>query len=131
MMDIKKKRIIFTDRYVKNAFSYFDGPKIGLFNYENNVISRLSKIELNIYKKINPSDLSVYLNTSKKILFNRNNKRSKDVKENSMYLNKSIVESKNYIEYKSKKFLKINITNKNINELEFKIHSFLISNNYI
>ena len=131
MRDIKKKRIIFTDRYVKNAFSYFDGPKIGLFNYENNVISRLSKIELNIYKKINPSDLSVYLNTSKKILFNRNNKRSKDVKENSMYLNKSIVESKNYIEYKSKKFLKINITNKNINELEFKIHSFLISNNYI
>ena len=131
MRDIKKKRIIFTDRYVKNAFSYFDGPKIGLFNYENNVISRLSKIELNIYKKINPSDLSVYLNTSKKILFNRNNKRSKDFKENSIYLNKSIVESKNYIEYKSKKFLKINITNKNINELEFKIHSFLISNNYI
>ena len=131
MRDIKKKRIIFTDRYVKNAFSYFDGPKIGIFNYENNVINRLSKIELNIYKKINPSDLSVYLNTSKKILFNRNNKRSKDFKENSIYLNKSIVESKNYIEYKSKKFLKININNKNINELEFKIHSFLISNNYI
>ena len=132
---IKKRyeegKIIFIDRYVKDTPSFFDGPKIELIFCRSKIIQFFSIIEKKIYKKIDYCDLAFYLQVNNKTLFLRNNKRKKIIKENSTYLSKSIIDAKDFKNYKSLKFVKLNSGKLTTDNLIIKIHRFLITNNYI